>query len=68
MQGKEENILTSTDQIKAFQRTRFGKETVEGNLKMFPLVSNTLRETLPVIDEYLRSYGESLPWPSIFLI
>ena len=43
MQGKEENILTSTDKMKVFQRKLqiWKRKAVEGNLEMFPLVSNT---------------------------
>ena len=52
MLGKEENFLTSTDKIKAFQRKIQIWKTIamEGNLEMFPLASNNCKtEILPMI-------------------
>ena len=63
MQKKTENIIICTDQIKAFQRTlRIWKRiTIEGNLEMFPLVSNAcINEALPIIVEHLISLEEKL--------
>ena len=65
MQGQEENILTSTDKIKAFQRKlQIWKRTaMEGSLEMFPLVSNNCKtEILPMIVEHLSTLEENLSY------
>lgn len=43
MQGKKENILTSTDKIKKFQRKPqiWKRKVVEESLEVFPLVTLT---------------------------
>ena len=63
MQGKEENILTSTDKMKAFQKKLqiWKRKAVEDNLEMSPLVSITcINETLPIIVEHLTSLEEKV--------
>lgn len=63
MQGKEENILTSTDKTKAFQRKlQIWKRTaIKGSLEMFPLISDTCQtEILPMIIEHLSTLEEKL--------
>lgn len=66
MQGKEENILTSTDKMKAFQKKLqiWKRKATEGNLEMFPLVSKTCidkkSKTLPLIVEHLTTLEEKL--------
>ena len=56
MQGKEENILTSTDKIKVFQiKQQIWKRTaMEGSLEMLQLVRNNFKTgILPMIVEHL---------------
>ena len=63
MQGKGENVLTSTDKIKAFQKKlHIWKSTaIEGSLEMFPLVTNTCKtEILPLVVEHLSTLEEKL--------
>lgn len=63
MQGKEENILTSTDKTKAFQRKlQIWKRTaIKGSLEMFPLISDTCQtEILPMIIDHLSTLEEKL--------
>lgn len=65
MQGIEENILTSTDKIKAFQKKLliWKRKVTEGNLEMFPLVSKTcLTDTLPIIVEHLTTLEDKLSY------
>ena len=63
MQGKGENVLTSTDKIKAFQKKlHIWKSTaIKGSLEMFPLVTNTCKtEILPLVVEHLPTLEEKL--------
>ena len=65
MQGKEENILTYTDKIKAFQRKlhMWKRTAIEGSLEMFPLVSNNCKtDILRMIVEHLSSLEEILSY------
>ena len=65
MQGKEENILTSTDKIKAIHRKlQIWKITaMEGSLEMLPLVSNNCKTViLRMIVEHLSSLEENLSY------
>ena len=65
MQRKEDDILTSTDKIKSFQRKlQIWKRTaMEGSLKMFPLLSNNCKtEILPIIVEHLSTVEENLSY------
>ena len=61
MQGREENIVTSTDKIKVFRKKlQIWKRTaIEGCLKMFPLVINNCKtEVFPLIVEHLSTLEE----------
>lgn len=61
--GKEENMLRSTDKMKAFQRNLqiWKRKAVEGNLQMFLLVNNTcINETISIIFEPLTSLEEKI--------
>ena len=63
MQGKGENVLTSTDKIKAFQKKlHVWKSTaIKGSLEMFPLVTNTCKtEILPLVVEHLSTLEEKM--------
>ena len=63
MQGKEENILTSTNKIKAFQvKLHIWKNTaIKDSLEMFLLVTNTCKtEILPFIVERLSNLEEKI--------
>ena len=63
MQGKEENILTSTDKIKAFQKKlQIWKSTaIKGSLEMFPLETNNCKtEIFPFIVEHLSTLEEKI--------
>ena len=55
MQGSKENILTSTDKMKAFQKKLliWKRKASEGDLEMFTLVSKaSANDTLPMIIEH----------------
>jgi len=56
MQGRKENILTSTDKIKAFQKklTIWKKRAAAGSVKMFPtVVERNYHDILPLILNHL---------------
>ena len=63
MQGKNENILTSTDKLSAFQKkiTIWKRNYINGNFKMFPSVSKThVKEMMPIIVDHLTNLEEIL--------
>jgi hypothetical protein len=63
MQGREENILTSTDKLLAFQKKIFmwKRKATENNFEMFPLIPINATTTLaPVILEHLISLEEKI--------
>jgi hypothetical protein len=63
MQGREENILTSTDKLLAFQKKIFmwKRKATENNFEMFPLIPINATTTLaPVISEHLISLEEKI--------
>ncbi|KAL4121591.1 hypothetical protein QTP88_014076 [Uroleucon formosanum] len=63
MQGREENILTSTDKLLAFQKkiAMWKRKVTENNFEMFPLVPNNATRTLaPVISEHLISLEDKI--------
>ena len=73
MKGKEKNILTSTNKIKAFQRKlQIWKSTaIKGSLETFPLVTNTFKtEILPLIVEHLSTLEEKINsyFPSLDIV
>ena len=60
MQGRNENILTSTDKLIAFTNkvTLWKSRMKAGSLDMFPLVRKTcMKEMIPVIVEHLTCLG-----------
>ena len=65
MQGSEENILTSIDKMKAFQKKLliWQRKASEGNLEMFPLISKaSANDTLPLIIEHLTNLEANLKY------
>lgn len=64
MQGKNENILTSTDKLSAFQknisfwRTRIVKK--KKTVDMFPSVQNNINEIIPIITQHLELLEEKI--------
>ena len=63
MHEKEENILTSTDKTKAFQRKKqiWKRTATKASLQMIPLLSNTSKtEILPIVVEHLSILEEIL--------
>lgn len=70
LQGRNENILTSSDKINAFQKKLllWKKRAAAGNLEMFPNVNLTNhQDILPLIVHHLESLSSSLNkyFPSI---
>lgn len=57
MQGREENILTSTDKFLAFQKKKivmWKRKVTENNVEMFQLIPNNATTTLaPIVSEHL---------------
>ena len=63
MQGKNENILTSTDKLSAFQKKLviWKRNYMNGNFEMFPSVSKThVKEMMPIIVDHLTTLEEKL--------
>ena len=63
MQGKNENILTSTDKMKAFQKkiAIWKRNSRDDNFEMFPSVSKThVKKMMPIIAEHLTTLEEKL--------
>ena len=59
MQGRNENILSSTDKINAFQKkvTIWKKRITAGNLEMFP---STLKSNCPEIAPLILNHLDTL--------
>lgn len=57
IQGREENILCSTDKRLAFQTkiVMWKRKVIENNVKMFPLIPNNATTLTPVISEHFIS-------------
>ena len=63
MQGKTENVLSSTDKLRAFidKRVIWKTRALEGNLGMFPLVEQRKwKEILPLILDHLTTLKERI--------
>ena len=63
MQGKNENILTSTDNLSAFQKkpSIWKRNYINGNFEMFPSLSKThVKEMMPIIVDHLTILQEKL--------
>ena len=63
MQGKNENILTSTDKLSAFQKklSIWKRNYINRNFEMFPSLSKThVKEMMPIIVDHLTILQEKL--------
>ena len=63
MQGKNENILTSTNKLSAFQKklSIWKRNYINGNFEMFPSLSKThVKEMMPIIIDHLTILQEEL--------
>jgi len=63
IQGRDENILTSTDKLLAFQKkiVMWKRKAAENSLEMFPLIQNNKTSTLaPIILEHLISLEDKI--------
>ena len=63
MQGRTENVMSSTDKLRSLQNTLgiWKRCALDGNLMMFPLVFKTKwQEILPPILQYLTSLQEKI--------
>ena len=65
MQGRTENVLSSTDKLRALKHKLliWKSRALEGNLEMFPLVDQRkLKEILPLILDHLTSLQEKIDY------
>ena len=62
MQGREENILTSSDKFIAFKKkvAIWKNRAKDGNLEMFPLVRQNYRKMSPVVFQHLTTLEEKI--------
>jgi len=63
MQGKNENILTSTDKLSAFKKkiSFWGMRIVQKKtVDMFPSVQNNIHEIIPIITQHLELLEEKI--------
>ena len=63
MQGKSENILTSTDKLSAFQKklSIWKRNYINGNFEMFSsLIKTHVKEIMPIIVDHLTILQEKL--------
>ena len=65
MQGRTENVLSSTDKLRSLQKKLgiWKRFALDGNLEMFPLVFKTKwQEILPLILQHLTSLQEKIEY------
>ncbi len=63
LQGRNENILSSTDKLIAFQKkiSIWKNRAKDGNFEMFPLMGKTnIKEMTPIVVEHLATLAEKI--------